>query len=217
MCKLKQVQDHLAIAGRTSRLLLSGKVLRFGDSVHTSSRKPCRGFTLLEIQITLLISVVLLVFVIPLWTNILLTNRLATEANTFLSAMHLARSEAVKRNVRTVLCVSASGLSCSNTGDWHQGWIMFTDANNNTLVDANETLLRRGQTLPNNFLLTGNTPVSRYISYSPSGATRLVSGAFQAGTLKLCQRSMSSSAARLLIISSSGRPRIEKTTVASCL
>lgn len=184
--------------------------------MHVCTRRPAHGFTLLEIQITLLIVAVLLVFAIPAWTNILLTNRLATVSNTFLSALHLARSEAVKRNVRTVLCVSSSGLACSNNGDWHQGWIMFTDANNNALIDSTETLIRHGQALPNNLLLTGNTPVAKYISYSPSGAARLVSGAFQAGTLTLCQASLSSSDARLLIISSTGRPRIKQTIVASC-
>ena len=178
--------------------------------------EPVKGFTLLEIQITLLILVGVLLFAIPAWSKILLTNRLATESNTFLAALHLARSEAVKRNVRTMLCVSPSGVSCSSSGDWHQGWIMFADANNNASRDSNEIIIRYGQPLSRNLLLTGNTPVATYISYNTSGATRLVSGALQMGTLKLCQKSLVRSDARLLIISSTGRPRIEKTTIATC-
>lgn len=178
--------------------------------------EPTKGFTLLEIQITLLILVGVLLFAIPAWSNILLTNRLATESNTFLAVLHLTRSEAVKRNVRTTLCVSTSGVGCSGSADWHQGWIMFTDANNNASRDSNEIIIRQGQPLSSNLLLTGNTPVASYISYNTSGATRLVSGALQMGTLTLCQKSLVRSDARLLIISSTGRPRIAKTTLATC-
>lgn len=178
--------------------------------------EPAKGFTLLEIQITLLILIGVLLFAIPAWSNILLTNRLATESNTFLTALHLARSEAVKRNVRTTLCVSTNGVGCASSGDWHQGWIMFADANNNALRDSNEMIIRSGQPLPHNLLLTGNTPVASYVSYVTSGSTRLVSGALQMGTLTLCQKSLVRSDARLLIISSTGRPRIVKTTIATC-
>lgn len=174
------------------------------------------GFSLVEILVTLLVLTVLITLAAPAFTNILMTNRLATESNTFLSALHLARSEAVKRNVRVVLCISANGAACANSGGWHQGWIMFTDVNNNALFDVNETLLRQSQALPVNVMLTGNSLVARYISYTPSGATRLISGFWQVGTLKLCHASLSSSDARWVIINSTGRPRIEKTIMSSC-
>ena len=179
--------------------------------------EPTAGFTLIEIQITLLILFGALLLGIPAWSNILLTNRLATESNTFLTALHLARSEAVKRNVRTTLCVSTNGVGCASVGSWHQGWIMFIDTNNNALRDSNEKIIRFGQPLSNNLHLTGNSPVANYISYNASGATRLVSGALQMGTLTLCQQSASRSDARLLIINSMGRPRIKKTSLATCL
>lgn len=178
--------------------------------------EPAKGFTLIEIQITLLILVVVLVLAIPVWSNILLTNRLATESNTFLAALHLTRSEAVKRNVRTTLCVSTNGVGCSSGGNWHQGWIMFIDPNNNALRDSNEIIIRQGQPLSSNLLLSGNSPVANYISYNASGATRLVSGALQMGTLTLCQKSLVRGDARFVIISSTGRPRIEKTSLATC-
>ena len=184
--------------------------------MRTKKSRHVVGFSLVELLASLLILVLLTGLAAPVFTNILMTNRLATESNSFLSALHLARSEAVKRNAHVVLCISTSGVACSASGDWHQRWIMFSDANNNALFDANETLLRQGQALPPNVLLTGNTPVAKYISYVPSGATRLVTGALQMGTLKLCHTAANNGDARLLILSSTGRPRIKKTTVASC-
>ena len=52
----------------------------------------------------------------------------------------------------------------------------------------------------------GNSLVSSYVSYVPSGEARLASGAFQAGTIQIC----SGDAGRKLILSSTGRARIER-------
>jgi len=39
----------------------------------------------------------------------------------------LARSEAIKRNARAVLCPSADGSSCEASGGWHRvGWCSTT-------------------------------------------------------------------------------------------
>jgi type IV fimbrial biogenesis protein FimT len=146
----------------------------------------------------------------------MVSSRLTTLANSFLSNLYLARSEAIKRNSRAVLCKSSDGLACSDSGGWHQGWILFHDANNNAALDASEAVILTQSALPPGFMLTGNMPVARYISYSAIGATELTSGAFQAGTLTLCSNSSSSGNARHIVISSTGRPRIQRASLSSC-
>ena len=64
---------------------------------------------------------------------------------------------------------------------------MFHDLNNNGTADAGETIVHRSQALPPGFRLSGNLNVARYIAFTPAGRTRLVSGAFQVGTLTLCK------------------------------
>ncbi|PKO63519.1 MAG: type IV fimbrial biogenesis protein FimT, partial [Betaproteobacteria bacterium HGW-Betaproteobacteria-17] len=98
--------------------------------------------------------------------------------------------------------MSATGTSCAASGGWHQGWLVFHDVNNNAVLDAGEMVILARQAQSAGLLLTGNTPVSKYISYSPSGATKLISGAFQAGTLTLCNESAVSGAAREVVVSS---------------
>jgi len=93
---------------------------------------------------------------------------------------------------------------------------VFHDANNNAALDAGETVILTRQALPAGFSLTGNTPVAKYISYAPTGGTKLISGAWQGGTLTLCNESGSLNSARRVIISSTGRPRTAKITLASC-
>ncbi len=174
------------------------------------------GTTLLELMVVLSIAGILLAIGIPAFSYLTHSSRLSSATNELVSSLHLARSEAIKRSSRTVMCMSATGTSCAASGGWQQGWLVFHDVNNNAVLDAGETVILARQAQPAGLLLTGNAPVSKYISYSPSGAAKLISGAFQAGTLTLCNESAVSGAAREVIVSSTGRPRTVKVILASC-
>jgi type IV fimbrial biogenesis protein FimT len=181
--------------------------------------KPAKctvGFTLIELMVVVAVTAVILTVAAPNLAGMIVTSELEAQANAFLSAVHLTRNEAVKRNTRVVLCKSTTGSTCDTSGGWENGWIIFHDVNNNTAVDAGETIIQRKQALPASLLLKGNSPVSKYVSYTSTGVAKLSSGAFQAGTLTLCSLSSSGGEARQIVISITGRPRVEKTTVASC-
>ena len=105
-----------------------------------------------------------------------------------MASLHLARNEAIKRNGRVVLCKTTDGIHCAASGGWEQGWIVFHDVNNNSLREESEQIIQHQIALSGSLRMTGNTPVARYVSYGPMGGTQLVGGAFQAGTLTLCQR-----------------------------
>lgn len=172
------------------------------------------GATMLELVVVLAISALLLGIGIPSVAAFTHNSRLASATNELVSSLHLARGEAIKRNSRVVMCTSATGTSCTTSGDWHEGWLLFQDGNNNAVLDAGETLILARQAFPAGLSLKGNTWVSKYISYTPSGATRLISGVLQVGTLTLCNELGAS--ARQVIISSTGRPRTAKLALASC-
>ena len=65
--------------------------------------------------------------------------------------------------------------------------------------------------------LSGNQNVSRYVSFTPTGATRLIGGGFQAGTLTVCRESAEAGEARQIILNAVGRPRVQRSTVASAV
>lgn len=174
------------------------------------------GVTLLELIVVLAISGILLVIGIPSFAAYSSNSRLTSATNALVSSLFLARSEAIKRNSRAVLCKSANGLACATSGGWDQGWVVFHDANNNAELDAGEAMILTRQAFPAGFRLTGNKWVSSYISYNPSGATTTISGVLQMGTLTLCNESGVSGMARQVVISSTGRPRTTKITLASC-
>ena len=180
-----------------------------------ASRAP--GFTLVELLTAMAVMAILAALATPSMARLVDSTRLTSYSNGFLAAMYQARSEAIKRNGPVALCKSANGRGCAVNGGWEQGWIIFHDTNNNGTADAGETIVHHSQALPDGFKLSGNQSVAGYISFTASGRTRLVSGAFQAGTLTLCKAGEAGIGARQIVINNAGRARVEKLSVASCL
>lgn len=176
----------------------------------------CLGVTLVEVMVVVALVAILQSLAVPAFTGFMDSMRLNSSVNSLFSSLNLARSEAIKRNSRAVVCKSATGDACNATGGWEQGWMVFHDANNNALRDGNEAILFRQEALSKSIRLFGNSPVSKYVSYTPTGATNYASGAFQAGTFTVCKASATNAEARELKISSSGRPRTTKRIVEYC-
>lgn len=105
-------------------------------------RAASRGFTLIELMVTLGVLAVVIGIAAPLFTTMTNGNRLTGAANETVAAFQIARSEAIRRNVRTVLCESADSVTCRNGSPW-RGWIVFTDFNRNNIPDAGE-IMRTG-------------------------------------------------------------------------
>lgn len=174
------------------------------------------GFTLIETLVVMGIASVLIAMAAPSLQSVADSMRLTAASNSFLAHLYLARSEAIKRNGRVVVCKSSDGMACSITGGWDQGRLVFHDANNNGLLDAGELVLAVEERLHPDLRMSGNTMVSRYVSFDPSGTTRLVGGGFQAGTVTLCRRSLERREARLIVLNALGRPKVQKARVDGC-
>ena len=175
------------------------------------------GFSLVESVVTLAIAGSLVALGASSLADLFHGLRLQALSGNLFQQVLLARSEAIKRNGRVVLCKSPDGYACADDGAWEQGWILFQDRNNSGSRESAEPVLERLHALPPGWRLTANTPVGRYVSYGPTGGARMAqSGAFQAGTFTLCRASTERTEARQIIINAGGRPRVQKVWLDHC-
>lgn len=141
------------------------------------------GFTIIELMITITVLGIGLAIGVPAMNQFVLDNRLVSQINTLNSSLALARSEAVKQNELAVVCVSSDGSSCADNTAWTEGWIIFTDRNDNLSADlgggdgcaegaANDCLLAiEPKVMGTNTLIAG-TGVPGLIAFNGTGVAR---------------------------------------------
>lgn len=86
-----------------------------------------RGFTLVELVVTLAVAALLLTLALPSFAELLRRNRLATANNELVTALHVARAEALRRGRPVSVCASSNQRSCAGSTDWTTGWVVFED------------------------------------------------------------------------------------------
>ena len=156
--------------------------------------KQQRWFTFLELMITLTVAAILSTLAFPSFVTMTKNNRLTTQANDFILALNITRSEAVKRGTPTT--ITASG------GSWANGW---TVANPN----ATPVTLRIGDALQDSMILT-NDNSNTILTYSSSGTAAGNSNAAP-GNFELCD-DRTGEIGRQISISTTGRVSVADLT-----
>ncbi len=95
-----------------------------------------RGFTLLELMVTVAIAAIVLTLGVPSFRDLVQNNRAATQVNALVTALSLARSEAVRRGQHVSICPSTDQETCTGGDDWDDGWIVFVDTETSDATTA---------------------------------------------------------------------------------
>lgn len=85
-----------------------------------------RGFTLIEMIVTLIIVAILAAFAMPQMTGMLHRNAVSNASNTLLADLAYARGEAVVRRTTVSICPTTNGTTCANTDAYASGWLVYT-------------------------------------------------------------------------------------------
>jgi len=192
--------------------------------------KNYRGFTLLELLITLVIIGVLLIVGMPSLKTMMQNNQLIASTNELISAFHIARSEAIKNNARVTICESSDGATCAATGSWKEGWIVFIDANGDlagtgapcTAVNT-DCLLRIHDAIDDDLLtmkgVDSNAASVSSFTFTSRGLPKAAVGTSQSGVFSLCslENSTTTISSRAVILNLTGRVRVsDNQAVISC-
>ena len=143
-----------------------------------------RGYTLLELLITISVMSIVMAITVPGAREAIEQNTLTRDINELIFALNFARSEAVKRGLTVTLCKSNDGSSCGGTGvEWENGWVVFVNEDNDTpaVIDAGETILRISNGLDANRSLRGSGVAVSSVSFNATGELA------DSGIMVLCQ------------------------------
>lgn len=139
-------------------------------------------------------------------TSFLHSNRLTTSTNDFIAALNLARSEAIKTGTAAGVCRSDNATSCTASGTWESGWIVFADPDRNGPWTASDFVIRAYEGTPAGITLTVVTG-SAAIVYDRQG---LVPSADPEFEYRTCSSKIGKS--RTLRINSVGRTQLAEGT-----
>jgi type IV fimbrial biogenesis protein FimT len=176
------------------------------EKLHT--KRMHSGFTLIELLVTIAVLGILLSVAVPSYQDFVLNSRMSSKSNDVLSALQIARSEAVKRNARVSVCKS-SGSACVTSGSWAQGWMVFVDGGVAGTMDGTDEAIQVFPALTGTSTLAADANVGDFISYLPTGMPNLAVGS--TATLTLCP-GVTGINGREIEIVAAGRANITPTT-----
>ena len=197
-----------------------------GKRLPLINKTRARGFTLMELMVTLIVAAILGGLALPSVRTYIQNGLLTTQANNVLKDLVDAQEAARYQQKNVVICrsitTSAAVPSCAAGGgsSWETGWLVFVDYpaggtvyNNVYLVADGDVLislhppLENGNTLrPNSLELADKIVFEQYTGKSTLNA---VAAGNIPNHFKLCD-TRGSSLARLIVLKESSSPTVQR-------
>lgn len=175
-----------------------------------SNRAPHSGLSLIELLVVMGIAAIVLASSAPSLRATVLDNRLERGSKRLFSAINLARSEAIMRNVAVSICPSAMAQTGNAVcgGTYADGWMVFTNVAKDSAVQAGtDVVLHVFEGLPAGYLVTnrrGTRQISTLINYLPDGS------AHRNLTLQVCPPDGRYAGPRSIVLNIVGRARLAR-------
>ena len=186
-----------------------------GASAQMQSRRGIKGFSLIELMVTVAVLAIVIGVATPSFRAIIENNRLTAQSNEMLTAFALARTEAVRRRVPVVVCPGP----CDGSNDWQAGWSVRVEpatADINAAaagLGAGSELVRTWPALPNPLNFENAADLPSIVRYTSNGRVSDLGGTLTFPVLfDLESPACSSNSARQIEITRPGRASATRKT-----
>lgn len=168
-----------------------------------------RGFTLVELVITLALVATLVTIALPAFGRLMGRTRSQVARSDLEFSLNQARLAAVSRGLHVVACPSPDLRDCARTTRWHTGWLLFADLDHDGRHADDEPVIATNQAREAGVGIVATLGRLR-IDYQPDGSA---SGTNV--TLTVCDRGAGPADASTIVVGPSGRVRHGQATPAA--
>jgi type IV fimbrial biogenesis protein FimT len=169
--------------------------------------RVAHGFTLIEQILVLALTAILTGLAIPAMHGLLRRNRTYTATQAVNGALRATRMLAIERQRRSVLCPSRDGRHCSGQGDWQAGWLVGVDADGDGQPDGTPILAHPPLQGVHIRASRGRSRVYYHPNGSAPGSNL---------TLRICPAGDLPDKVSAVVVSNSGRIRLERINASHC-
>ncbi|MGM1052509.1 MAG: GspH/FimT family pseudopilin [Pseudomonadota bacterium] len=170
---------------------------------HHGSHVPDRGFTLVELIVTLAVMIILVGWAVPSFQNMAARQEVAGEVLRLKTALAMTRSAAITRRTQVTLCPSTTLAQCDVAAGWDKPLAIFVG--DGSAGDA-ELLRTFGESRVESLTYRSDNRPVRY------GALGRAGGHF--GTFRICGRLDQGAS---VVVNIMGRARSDGDTPDTCL
>lgn len=153
-----------------------------------------RGFTLLELLVTVLVLGVVMAVAAPAFNQMVARSRINAAANELVAGLQTARMTAVRINGRGEICPSTDGATCSGS-DWRR-FIVVARKGTNATVERDVELNSGNMVVIASPSVTAGTPNRIWFLADGFARTGTAATPTQAGAIGVCTTRLSGENAR---------------------
>jgi len=177
-----------------------------------------RGFTLIEMVVTLVIIGVIFAFAVPSFRTMVISNRLTTAANDVVDAINIARVEAIKRNGNVQFCSNSASVNTTSDSDTlgakcgsDAGAVvgLSVDSSGNTVVDPVRAAFV-GITTP--LKISGDMTALRFNGQGMGMQVGGTGGPYTGTVIDICTKSLSANQHRRVLLAAGSIVQVEVTS-----
>lgn len=161
-----------------------------------------KGFTLIELMITVTLMSILLTIGLPSFQSVMASSRLTSSANAMISALQLARFEALKQQKNIII---------TKKTNWGDGWIVFADINGDNVQDSTEKTIASFDAISSTIKIKAVSTYTNRLYYNGSGRVNV------GGSFLFCSPATGTATEfRKVIVAATGRIRVDRPTSGTC-
>ena len=188
--------------------------------------KKQAGYTIIELMVVLAVVAIVLSVGLPRINVVIEGNAMVANSNNLLAGVHVARSQAIKRNQRVTICradakeMAEKNYKClTDANGWDTGWFVFEEGRDVGNIIGEYTandgeIIKVGMGIEGSRSTTitaSNASIDKYVSFTSRGTPKKSSGNSQSGVFLICQKTAAGGVrAAGVVVTAAGHQRVSK-------